>query len=199
MKLILNSHAHFDHAAGIARLKKDTGAELAASAGDTPILERGYITYGPTAGMRFPSVKVDRVVRDGDTVGFGDAMLTAHLTPGHTPGCTSWTTTVRDAGVRHTAIFYCSTTVAGNPLVNNTVYPNIVADYRASFAKLKTIKADVFLGPHVEFFDMRGKLAARKPGAPNPFVDAGELARFVATSEADFDKALAQQQAAQHR
>ena len=196
IKLILNSHAHFDHAGGLAQLRKDTGAAFDASAADAPILERGFITYGPTAGIRFPPVSVDRVVRDGETVGFGAARLTAHLTPGHTPGCTSWTMPVTEDGVRHTAIFYCSTTVAGNPLVNNTEYPAIAADYRKSFAKLKTIRADIFLAPHASFFDPQKKLAARRPGAPNPFIDAGELARFVSASEADFEKELARQQAA---
>jgi metallo-beta-lactamase class B len=141
-------------------------------------------------------VKVDHVVHDGETVGFGDARLTAHLTPGHTPGCTTWTMPVIDNGVQHTALFICSVTVAGNPLVNNKVYPQIVSDYRASFAKLKTLHADIFLGPHVEFFDMTRKLAARKPGAPNPFIDPNELQTFVAKAEADFDTELARQQAA---
>ena len=196
VKLILNSHAHFDHAAGIAQIKKDTGAQFDASAADTPILERGYITYGPSAPVHFPSVKVDHVIRDGETVGFGDARLTAHLTPGHTPGCTTWTMNVIDNGTPHTALFICSVTVAGNPLVNNSVYPLIVSDYRASFAKLKTLHADIFLGPHVEFFDMHKKLAARKPGGPNPFIDPNEFQTFVAKAESDFDTELARQEAA---
>ncbi|HWA29853.1 MAG TPA: subclass B3 metallo-beta-lactamase [Rhizomicrobium sp.] len=196
VKLILNSHAHFDHAAGIAQIKKDSGARFDASAGDAPILERGYITYGPSAPVHFPPVKVDHIVQDGETVGFGAAKLTAHLTPGHTPGCTTWTMPVTENGVTHHAVFICSVTVAGNPLVNNTIYPQIGADYRASFARLKQMQADVFLGPHVEFFDMQKKLAARKAGGPNPFIDAKEFQAFVAQAEQDFDKDLAQQEAA---
>jgi metallo-beta-lactamase class B len=199
IKLILNSHAHFDHAAGIARIKKDSGAQFDASAADKPTLERGYINYGPSEMVHFPPVTVDHVVRDGETVGFGDARLTAHLTPGHTPGCTTWTMPVIENGVQHTALFICSITVAGNPLVNNSAYPQIVSDYRASFAKLKAMHADVFLGPHVEFFDMPRKLAARKAGGPNPFVDAKEFAAFVAQAQSDFDKELARQQAAAKR
>jgi metallo-beta-lactamase class B len=91
---------------------------------------------------------------------------------------------------------YCSTSVAGNPLVGNAAYPQIADDYRASFAKLKTIKADVFLAPHARFFDPQKKLAARKPGAPNPFIDAKEFQTFVAASEKDFEAELARQQAA---
>jgi metallo-beta-lactamase class B len=93
-------------------------------------------------------------------------------------------------------VFYCSTSVAGNPLVNNQVYPTIVADYRSSFAKLKTLKADVFLGPHAEFFDMHKKLAARDSGKADAFIDPGEFQRFVTASEADFEKELAAQTAA---
>ncbi len=86
--------------------------------------------------------------------------------------------------------------MAGNPLVGNAAYPQIADDYRASFAKLKTIKADVFLAPHARFFDPQKKLAARKPGAPNPFIDAKEFQTFVAASEKDFEAELARQQAA---
>ena len=195
VKLILNSHAHFDHAAGIAQIKKDSGAQFDASAADKPTLERGHINYGPSEFVYFPPVTVDHVVQDGETVGFDGARLTAHLTPGHTPGCTTWTMPVVDGGVRHTALFICSVTVAGNPLVNNSAYPQIVSDYRTSFAKLKTLHADIFLGPHVEFFDMQKKLAARKAGGPNPFIDAKEFPAFVAQAESDFDKELARQQA----
>jgi metallo-beta-lactamase class B len=198
VKIMLNSHAHFDHAAGLAQIKRDSGAMLYASTGDAPILERGFITFGPSANAPFPPVKVDAIVRDGEQVSIGGAVLTAHLTPGHTPGCTSWTMPVSENGAAHTAIFYCSTSVAGNPLVNNTEYPQIVSDYRSSFAKLRAIKADVFLGPHALFFDPQKKLAAAWPGGPNPFVDPGELQRFVNASERHFNADLAAQQAAAH-
>ena len=195
IKILLNSHAHYDHAAGLAALKHDSGATLYASAADAPILERGRISFGPTASDHFPPVKVDRIVRDGETIELGETKLTAHLTPGHTPGCTSWTMPVSEDGAAHTAIFYCSTTVAGNPLVNNKAYPQIASDYEASFAKLKTMKADVFLAAHAQFYHPQQKLALRKKGAPNPFVDPGELLRFVAASQRDFEAELAKQKA----
>ena len=195
IKILLNSHAHYDHAAGLAALKHDSGATLYASAADAPILERGSISFGPTASDHFPPVKVDRIVRDGETIELGGTKLTAHLTPGHTPGCTSWTMPVSEDGAAHTAIFYCSTTVAGNPLVNNKAYPQIASDYEASFAKLKTMKADVFLAAHAQFYHPQQKLALRKKGAPNPFVDPGELQRFVAASQRDFEAELAKQKA----
>lgn len=193
IKLILNTHAHFDHAEGIAQLKKDTGAAFDASAADKPILERGYITYGPSASIHFPPAKVDHVVRDGEVVRVGAIALTAHLTP----GCTSWTLPVMENGKTYQAIDICSISVAGNPLVKNRIYPQIVSDYRASIAKLKAMHADVFLGPHAGFFDMQKKYAARKAGAPNPFIVPGEIQSFVASSEVAFDKELARQEAAQ--
>ncbi|HTQ15269.1 MAG TPA: subclass B3 metallo-beta-lactamase [Rhizomicrobium sp.] len=196
VRLILNSHAHFDHAGGIAQLKRDSGARFDASAGDTPILERGNITWGPSAGVHFAPVEVDRIVRDGEAVDVGGARLVAHLTPGHTPGCTTWTLPFVENGARHTAVFYCSTTVAGNPLVGNTAYPAIVADYRASFAKLKTLKADTFLAPHAGMFHPAEKLARRRPGGPNPFIDPEEFQAFVAASEKDFEAELARQRQA---
>lgn len=196
IKIMLNSHAHFDHAGGLAALKRATGAKLYVSGPDKIIDERGYITFGPSAPLHFPPVKVDHVVRDGERLHFGGMTLTAHLTPGHTPGCTTWTMPVRENGVEHKIVFYCSTTVAGNPLVGNRVHPQIAEEYRASFAKLKTLKADVFLAPHASMYDAQAKAARAKPGAPNPFVDPGEFQRYVAQSEKDFETELARQRAA---
>jgi metallo-beta-lactamase class B len=196
IKLILNTHAHYDHAAGIAQLKKDSGAKFDASAADKPILETGTISFGPTASVHYPPVQVDHVVKDGETVGVGDIKLTAHLTPGHTPGCTSWTWPVVENGKTYKVIDICSVSVAGNPLVNNTAYPQIVNDYRASIAKLKAMHADVFLAPHAGFYDPQGKLAARKKGGPNPFIDSTALQSFMAKAEAAFNTELARQQAA---
>ncbi len=130
VKILLNSHAHFDHAGGLAQIKRDTGAKLYAMAQDAPILEHGHIEFGPSKKIDFPPVSVDRRLKDGDTVRLGGTVLTAHLTPGHTPGCTSWTWDVQEGGKPHTVIDECSTTVAGNPLVGNAEDPDIVAQYR---------------------------------------------------------------------
>jgi metallo-beta-lactamase class B len=196
IKLIVNTHAHFDHAAGIAQLKKDTGAHFAASAADKPILETGTISFGPTASVHFPPAKVDQVVTDGETLRAGDVQITAHLTPGHTPGCTSWTWNATEDGKSYRVIDICSVSVAGNPLVNNTAYPHIVSDYRVSIAKLAAMHADVFLAPHAGFYDPQGKLAARKTGGPNPFIDPGALQSFMAKADAAFETELARQKAA---
>jgi metallo-beta-lactamase class B len=203
VKIILNSHAHFDHAGGLAKLKRDSGARMIASEADKPILERGRIAFGPSATDPFPPVKVDRAVKDGDTVVLGGVTLTAHITPGHTPGCTNWTMPIVAGNDNHNVIFFCSITVAGNPLVNNKAYPNIADDYRASFAKLKAIDADIFLAPHGEQFGLTKKAATMAAneknkvlGAPNPFIDKTEFHRVVGSMEKDFNEQLAKQQAA---
>jgi metallo-beta-lactamase class B len=195
IRIILLGHAHFDHAGGLAQLKKDTGAMVLVSPKDKEIVERGYITFGPSASIHFPPVKVDQDVVDGMGLRYGGVDLKAHLTPGHTPGCTSWTMAVTENGVPHEVLFACSITVAGNPLVNNSDYPQIVSDYRKSFTTLQAIKADVLLAEHARVFDAHGKAMRIGQGAPNPFIDAGEAQRVVAASERDFEAELARQQA----
>jgi len=196
IKILLNSHAHFDHSGALAKLKADTGAKFTASAGDKPFLESGHITFGPSAQIDTTPVHVDRVIKDGGTVKLGGVTLTAHITPGHTKGCTTWTMNLTEGGVAHKVMFFCSLTVAGNPLAGNSAYPQIASDYRASFARLKKMDADIFLAPHGNQFSLPEKLAKMKSGAPNPFIDAGEKDRVLAGMEKDFDKELAKQQAA---
>jgi metallo-beta-lactamase class B len=195
VKYLLNSHAHFDHSGGLAKLKADTGAKFVASTGDAPFLESGHIPYGPSSLIDTTPIKVDRKVKDGDTLSLGGVTLTAHVMPGHTRGCTTWTMPLTEAGVTHKVMFFCSITVAGNPIAGKLAYPTIVDDYRASFARLKKMDADIFLAPHGGQFDMDRKLAKVKPGAPNPFIDAGALPRMVENAEAAFNKDLARQQA----
>jgi metallo-beta-lactamase class B len=193
VKILLNSHAHFDHAGGLAELKRATGAKLYASAGDRPFLESGRITFGPSVADPFPPVKVDHVVADGETVSLGGVTLTAHLTPGHTPGCTSWTMPVTAAGHTYRVMFFCSISVAGNPLTGSKAYPTIAQDYRSSFAKLREMDVDVFLAPHGAQFGMDAKLERMKVGAPNPFVDRDEFHHYLAAALKDYDTELASQ------
>jgi metallo-beta-lactamase class B len=208
VKIILNSHAHFDHAGGLAKLKRDSGARLIASQGDKPILEKGHISYGPSAAPEddYPRVKVDRVVKDGDTVFLGGVTLTAHLTPGHTPGATSWTMPIVQGGQNHNVVFFSSMTVGGQPLVGNKAYPAIVDDFKASFAKLKAIDADILLAPHGDQMGLAKKAATLQANtdkkvldAPNPFIDKTEFHRVVGQMEKQFDDALAKQQAAEKK
>lgn len=195
IKILLAGHAHFDHAGGLAALKRDSGARLFASLADKPVLETGTIDYGPCKDVPFDPVKVDRVVKDGAKISLAGITLTAHATPGHTRGCTGWSMPVSENGKRHTILFACSLTTGGNELVNNTAYPTIVSDFRHSFAWLKSYKADILLTQHPYNSDELGKAARAKAGAPNPFVNPDDLLRYVDAAERDFNAELAKQSA----
>jgi len=143
-----------------------------------------------------PPVRVDRVVGEGGSLSLGGVTLTAHMTPGHTPGCTSWSMDVRgdDGALRH-VFFHCSTTT-GNQQLFPESYPGMVASYRATFAYLRTVHADIFLAPHANFFDLQGKRARQAAGDRNAFVNPDELQQFNAESEREFDAELAKERAA---
>ncbi len=195
VKYLLNSHAHNDHAAGLAQLKQWTGAQFLASRADGEQIARGGHS-DPMWGdkMTFPPTKPDRFIGDGENVIIGDTVMTAHLTPGHTKGCTTWTTTVEEGGHSYHVLFLCSVSAPGYKLVNNPKYPNIVEDYRHTFAYLKTLPCDVFLAAHANFFDMETKRAAQQRGGTrNPFIDPQEFPEFLANSERQFEAELAEQ------
>lgn len=193
VRYLLNSHAHYDHAGGLARLQRESGAVMVASAADRGPLEAGRFPYGPSEGVTFPPVRVDRVIGDGETVRLGRVTLTAHLTAGHTPGCTSWSMDVTGAdGAAHRAFFHCSATVAGQSLAP-PAYPSIVADFRSTFARVRDIDADVLLTNHPELMDLEGRRARQLAGEANAFVDAQALAALNERLEAAFNRELARQ------
>jgi metallo-beta-lactamase class B len=192
VRLLINNHAHEDHAGALAQIKRDSGARLLASAGDRWALEHGTPRGDTDYGVRrFPPVNVDGIVRDRQQIRLGDITLTAHLTPGHTPGCTSWSMTVEDGGVPRHMLFLCSVTVAGNVLVGNHAYPNIVGDYRATFAKLAKMRTDILLTSHPEMAGVLDRAARREAGDGDAFVDPRALPRLVTASRAEFARALA--------
>jgi len=192
VKILLNTHAHFDHAAGLAQLKADSGAKLFASAGDRPILESGHITVENSNDLPdFPPVKVDHEVRDGEIVQLGSIKMRAVLTPGHTPGCTSWSLDVPDRGRMLKVLLPCSLTSAGNKLIGNKTYPGIVDDYRKSFARLSAEKADVVLTAHPELTDVLGRAARRQGDVADPFIDPALLPRLVSDARTQFEQDLA--------
>ncbi|HVF94201.1 MAG TPA: subclass B3 metallo-beta-lactamase [Sphingomonas sp.] len=194
VKLLLVTHAHFDHAAGDAAMKAATGARLVAGAGDRSALETGKPGGENIGGaVDFAPVRVDRAVRDGDVVSLGGITLTARATPGHTPGCTTWTMRVIERGRPLAVVFPCSISVAGNRLVGNRAYPQIVADYRTSFARLAALPADVVLPAHPELADVMARRAKGTLVAP------GLLRRLVARARLDFGRELARQQAGPRR
>ena len=192
IKIILNSHAHFDHAGGIAEIRRLTGARFLASKQDAPELERGGIS-DPNFGDKYPfeSTKPDATFENGNNVTLGGTTLTANITAGHTKGCTTWTTTVREDGKDLRVIFVCSVSSPGYKLVDNKEYPEIAADYDHSFAWFKKEKVDVFLGSHAGFFDLDGKMKLLKTGSKtNPFIDPEGYKKFIAENEKGFREKL---------
>jgi metallo-beta-lactamase class B len=197
IKLLLNTHAHLDHTGGFAELKKETGAELVTGEKDKPLMEGGYYPGAQAeTALNFPAARVDRTVRDGDVLTLGPIRIAAHATPGHSPGCTTWTMNVEEAGRQHGVIFFCSATVALNRLVPNPTYPGIVEDYQRTFTTAPGIPGDVLLASHPEMFGMPAKRARIADGVPNPFVVPGEFQAYLATLRAQFEESLAKQQAA---
>jgi metallo-beta-lactamase class B len=173
IRFILVSHGHYDHAGGVAEVQARTGAKVAAGAPDVPLLARGGLG-DPQFGdaFRYPAVKVDLPMKDGQQVRLGGVTLTANLTPGHTPGCTSWTMPTVVEGRTVGALFLCSVTAPGYRLVGNPRYPNALADYRRTFKVLKGLKCELFLAAHSHFFDLDRKRAQMlKTGSAKAFID----------------------------
>ncbi len=190
IKIMLSSHAHFDHIGGHAAMKKLTGARVMAIRQDADALEAGK-DLSPLGDEGWTPVKVDRVLKDGDTVTLGGTTLRASWAPGHTPGCTVWTTTVPDAGKTYSvAIFGCGGPNAGVKLVGNRRFPTLVDDTLASFRKLKMLKPDIYVSGHPQML-FAGKIDRMKAGErPHPLLDPGSQAwaKMLDDAEANFLK-----------
>ena len=192
VKILISAHAHIDHVGALARIKQDTGARMIASAQDRWALEHGTPRGDTDYGVwKFPAVAVDGVVRDGEQVRLGNTVLTAYLTPGHTPGCTTWTTTVTEHGRPLTIMFLGSISVAGNLLTGNHAYPTIIPDFRATLAKLARMKADIVLTSHPEMSDMMKREDKAQASGIDAFVDPALLGKIVADAKTDFEAELA--------
>jgi metallo-beta-lactamase class B len=183
IKIILGSHAHPDHQQGDAVVKELTGgATVMAMEQDVPALK----------AMKGPSGKahpIDRVLKDGEQVTLGGTTLTAHLTPGHTRGCTTWTMRVPSGGRTYDVVIACAGLQEGARLVNNKEYPEIAEDFAKSNKTYKTLPADVFLGAHSWFFDLAGKYK-RLGGATNPYLDAAGYKAWVDNQESSYKRVL---------
>jgi len=202
VKILVNSHAHGDHAGGLAALKTLTGATLLASERDAAVLARGgKADYALGDSMLYPPVEADRILRDGEAVSLGGSTLTARLTPGHTPGCTTWTMKVDDGGTPREVVFVCSTTILpGVMLTSNPKYPQIAADFARTFEVLKALPCDVFLAPHGNFFGLKEKSERlRKGEPPNPFVDPQGYRAYLERKEGDYRRKLEEEKASPGR
>jgi metallo-beta-lactamase class B len=186
IKILLGSHAHGDHMEGDALVKELSGARVMAMEQDVPWLRK--MTPG---GKPHP---IDKILKDGEQVTLGDATLVAHLTAGHTPGCTTWTMKVDDGGKSYDLAIVGSVNVnAGTLLVNNPAYPQIADDYVRSFKILKALPVDVFLGAHGSYYGMAAKYAKMQPGGANPFIDPAGYKAYLDNREAAFQAELDKQ------
>ena len=197
IKILLISHAHWDHCAGSATIKQLTGAKYMVMDADVESVESGGksdFQYGTDPTALFPATKVDRVLHDGDEVKLGDATLTARLTPGHTRGCTTWTMKVNDGSKTRNVVIIGSPNVnPGYKLVGNTVYPGITEDYEKTFRVLKSLPVDYFLGAHGSYFDLEKKYPKFKAGDAAALIDPAGYKNYVEEREQAFRRELKKQ------
>lgn len=201
-KILLISHAHWDHDAGSAMIKEKTVAAYMVMDADVPVVESGGKTdfaYGKSPTSLYRATKVDRVLHDGDEVRLGGVVLVAHLTPGHTKGCTTWTMEVAEGGKTYHVVIVGSPNVnPGYKLVDNKAYPQIAKDYERMFRVLNGLPCDIFLGAHGGYFGMEGKYPRMKEEGVNAFVDPSGYKKYVGEKEQEFRTELAKQKRAGH-
>jgi metallo-beta-lactamase class B len=207
IRILLNGQAHFDHVGGVAEVIRETHAQNMVMDGDVSVMETGARTdfLSPSPNVHaFVPVHVDRVLHDKDTVSLGGVTLTAHKTAGHTRGCTTWTMrshipgdpagTSRDIVIVGGTGFwseYHFVATPGHPVS----YPGIVQDFQHTFAVLRVLPCDIFLGAHGGYFDMLAKLKRYPQDGPQVFFDPAGYKAFVADSQQAFENALSKQQA----
>lgn len=197
VKILLINQGHWDHDAGSAMIKKLTGAQYMVMDADVSVVESGGKTdfhYGKDTSTHYPPAKVDRVLHDGDQVKLGNAVLTAHLTPGHTKGCTTWTMKVNDSGTPRDVLIIGGTSVnSGFKLINNAEYPQIAQDYEKTFRVLKSLECDYCLGAHGAYFGLEENYPKFVKGDKTAFIDKGAYKKYVTDAEQAFLKELAKQ------
>ncbi len=199
IKILISSHAHSDHVAGHRAVQRRTGARIMAMAGDAEIIEGGGKGDFRGEGMSsWPPAKVDRVLRDRDTVTLGGSTLTAHHNPGHTKGCTTWTMNVTENGRDLQVVFVGGVSINdGVRLVEYANFPDIARAYAQTFQQLKSLRGDVFLSQHAEQHGMHEKRERMKAGAKlNPFIDPQGYRQFVGEYERRYLDQLAAEKAA---
>jgi len=202
IRILLISHSHFDHDAGSAEVKRQTGAQYMVMDGDVPVVESGGakdFQYGATS--RYPATKVDRVLHDGDQVRLGDAVLVAHKTPGHTRGCTTFTITINEGGKKLLAAVVGGW--ASNPGVTYVAikgkpasYPGIEQDFEHTFAAYKALPIDIFLGAHGVYFNMLPKLDQGARTNPSLWIDPAGYKAAIQKADENFHRELAKEKAA---
>jgi metallo-beta-lactamase class B len=192
IKILLVTHAHSDHAAGLAKMKRLTGAKMLAIEEEAPLLESGGKTdYLFGSSGWFPPVKVDRTFHDGDKIHLGGTELTAHLTPGHTKGSVSYSLEISENGrTYHVLIANLGTINPGTVLLHNPRYPKIAEDYARTFQLQKELPCDVFLASHASQFGLLSKYRPGMPYDPGRFIDPDGYRFVVARLEAIYLRQL---------
>ena len=198
VKILLASHAHSDHVAGHALIKEMTGANVFVMRGDEEAIASGGKGQYLYTNSRWKPCEVDRVLEDGEEVKLGGVTLIARRTPGHTRGCTTWTWRCEDGGKTFDVVVIGSPNVnPGYRLVGNKDYPEIADDFAKTFAILKSLPCDVFLGAHGDYYGMLAKYDRLKDAGgeatKNPFVDPEGYRAYVDLKEKAFRKTLAEQ------
>jgi len=189
VKYIINSHAHTDHMQGHARMKEITGAEIVMSEMDAIVLADGGVSDFRSDGRQlWEPVPADRIIQDGEQLTLGGVTMTAHVTAGHTKGCTTWTMVTQEDGRDYNVVLPCGVRAQQNvPLLGNSQYPEIADDFHRSFAKLKSLPCDVFLGAHGSWAGLPDKFQRKEAGeTPNPFINPDEYDEYIATFEQVF-------------
>ena len=184
IKILLAGHAHYDHVGGHAEVKRLSGAKVYVMEADREALQSG-VDRSALGAQGWTPVGIDRVLKDGDTVTLGETTLTAHLTPGHTQGCTTWTMATNEDGRSRQVAFVCSVTVnEGVKLVGNRRVPAIAQHYEQAFRVLRGLSPDIFVAEHPSVFGFEVKAARGE--RPNAFVDPDGYLKFVEQSERSF-------------
>jgi metallo-beta-lactamase class B len=198
VKILLISHAHYDHCAGSAEIIRQTSAKYYMMDTDVSVVESGGKTdfqYSTRKDFHFTPTHVDRALHHGDTVSLGGTTLTAHLTAGHTKGTTTWTLDEVESGrTLHVVIVGSPNVNEGYRLVNNKQYPNIAEDYKHEFEVLKALNCDIFLGAHGAYFGLSEKYLRWKNGNKNAFIDPAGYRAYIAERQRAFEAELARQQ-----
>ena len=208
IKILLNSQAHSDHVGGAATVVRETHAENMVMDGDVDVIETGgkadFLAPSPNRAL-YPAAHVDRVLHDGDVVSLAEVTLTAHKTPGHTRGCTTWTirshlpgeptNTLRNIVIVGGTGFWSEYRFVASP-GRPVSYPGIVEDFEHTFAVLRVLPCDVFLGAHGEYFGLSAKLQSYSHEGSKAFFDPEGYKNYVAEAERAFMMALENQQRA---
>jgi metallo-beta-lactamase class B len=189
IKMMINGHAHIDHAGAFAYLKEQFGAQLAIMQGDVTAMESGdRDDFKYANDFVYPPVKVDRILRDGDTIKMGDVLLTAYHTPGHTRGATTWIANIAVDGKTYVVAFPDGAGFnPGYRLARNPSYPGIADDYRRTHHRLEMLKPDIWLAQHNEYYDLEGKRQRAQTEGVQAWIDPEGYRRFVAGKKRAFE------------